>query len=69
MITKLSITNRPVMAITKSNKHKLLLDHDKPNEKGGCTLAISYALMRALILNSQISIIPLGSCTPKMFLS
>ena len=27
------------MAITKSNKHKLSLDQDKPNEKGGCTLA------------------------------
>ena len=37
------------MAITKSNKHKLLLDHDKPNEKGGHTLAILLALMRTLI--------------------
>jgi hypothetical protein len=25
-----------VMVITKSNKHKLSLDYDKPNEKGGC---------------------------------
>jgi hypothetical protein len=38
------------MAITKSNKHKLSLDHDKPNEKGGCTLATLYALMKLLIL-------------------
>jgi hypothetical protein len=30
------------MAITKSNKHKLSFDHDKPNEKGGCTLATPY---------------------------
>jgi hypothetical protein len=52
------------MAITKSKKHKLSLDHDKPNEKGGCTLATPYALMRSLILDSQISIISLGSCTP-----
>jgi hypothetical protein len=37
------------MAITKSNKHKLSLDHDKPNEKGGCILATPYALMRSLI--------------------
>jgi hypothetical protein len=51
------------MAITKSNKHKLSFDHDKPNEKGGCTLATPYALMRSLILDSQISITPLGSCT------
>ena len=29
------------MAITKSNKHKLSHDHDKPNEKGGCTLCYS----------------------------
>ena len=28
-------------AITKSNKHELSLDHDKPNEKGGCTLCYS----------------------------
>ena len=34
------------MAITKSNKHKLSLDHNKPNEKGGCTLATLLALMR-----------------------
>jgi hypothetical protein len=27
------------MAITKSNKQELSLDHEKPNEKGGCTLA------------------------------
>jgi hypothetical protein len=52
------------MAITKSNKHKLSLDRDKPNEKGGCTLATPYALMRSLILDYQISIAPLGSCTP-----
>ena len=52
------------MAITKSNKHKLSLDHDKPNVKGGCTLATSYALMMSLILDSQISITALGSCTP-----
>jgi hypothetical protein len=52
------------MPITKSNKHKLSLDHDKPNEEGGCTLATPYALMRSLILDYQISITPLGSCTP-----
>ena len=52
------------MAITKSNKHKLSLDHDKPNEKGGCTLATPYALIRSLILDYQISITPLGSCSP-----
>jgi hypothetical protein len=52
------------MAITKSNKHKLSLDQDKPNEKGGCTLATPYTLMRSLILDYQISITPLGSCSP-----
>ena len=52
------------MAITKTNKHKLSLDQDKPNEKGGCTLATPYALMRSLILDYQISITPLGSCSP-----
>jgi hypothetical protein len=51
------------MTITKSNKHKFSLDHDKLNEKDGCTLATPYALMRSLILDSQISITPLGSCT------
>jgi hypothetical protein len=51
------------MAITKSNKYKLSLDHDKPNEKGGCTLATPYALMRSLTLDYQISIASLGSCT------
>jgi hypothetical protein len=58
------------MAITKSNKHKLSLDYDKPNEKGECKLATLYALMRSLILDSQISITTLGSCSPlhsKMF--
>ena len=34
------------MAITKSNKRKLSLDHNKHNEKGGCTLATLFALMR-----------------------
>ena len=53
-----------VMTITKSNKHKLSLDQDKPNEKGGCTLATPYALMRSLILDYQISITPLVSCSP-----
>jgi hypothetical protein len=43
------------MAIMKSNKHKLSLDQDKPNEKGGCTLATLYALMRSLILECHIS--------------
>jgi hypothetical protein len=43
------------MAITKSNKHKLSLEHDKPNEKGGCTLVTLYALMKLLTLDSQIS--------------
>ena len=38
------------MVITKSNKHKLSLDQDKPNDKGGCTLATPYALMRILNL-------------------
>ena len=52
------------MEITKSNKHKLSLDQDKPNEKGGCTLATPYALMRSLILDYQISITPLVSCSP-----
>ena len=52
------------MVITKSNKHKLSLDHDKPNEKGGCTLATLLALMRTLILDSQITITSLGSCSP-----
>ena len=52
------------MAITKSNKHKLSLDQDKPNEKGECTLATPYALMRSLILDYQITITPLGSCSP-----
>ena len=53
-----------MMGITKSNKHKLSLDQDKPNEKGGCTLATPYALMRSLILDYQISFTPLGSCSP-----
>jgi hypothetical protein len=52
------------MAIAKSNKQELSLDHGKPNEKGGCTLATPYALMRSLILDSQITISSLGSCTP-----
>ena len=52
------------MAITKSNKHKLSLNQDKPNERGGCTLATLYVLMRSLILDYQISITPLGSCSP-----
>jgi hypothetical protein len=52
------------MAITKSNKQELSLDHGKPNEKSGCTLATPYALMRSLILDSQIAISSLGSCTP-----
>ena len=52
------------MSITKSNKHKLSLDRDKPNEKGGYTLATPYALMRSLILYYQISVTPLGSCSP-----
>jgi hypothetical protein len=51
------------MAITKSNKQELSLDYEKPNEKGGCTLATPYALMRSLILDSQITISSLGSCT------
>jgi hypothetical protein len=60
------------MAITKSNKHKLSLDQDKPNEEGGYTLATPYAPMRSLILDSQILITLIGSCTPlhfKVFLS
>ena len=56
MITKLPTT--------KTNKHKLSLDQDKPSEKGGCTLATPYTLIRSLILNYQISITPLGSCSP-----
>ena len=53
------------MAITKSNKHKLSLDPNKPNEKGGCTLATPYALTRSLILRDyQISITPLGMNSP-----
>jgi hypothetical protein len=52
------------MAITKSSKQELSLDHGKPNEKCGCTLATPYALMRPLILNSQITISSLGSYTP-----
>ena len=51
------------MGITKSNKHKLSLDQDKPNEKDGCTLATPYALMRSLILDYHISITPLDSCS------
>jgi hypothetical protein len=50
--------------ITKSNKHKLSLNQDKPKEKGGCTLVAPYALMRSLILDSQISITPLSLCSP-----
>ena len=55
------------MAITKSNKHKLSLDQDKPNEKVECTLATLYALMMSLILDYQISIILLGSYSPLHF--
>jgi hypothetical protein len=36
--------------ITKSNKHKLVLELIKFNENDGCTLAILYILMRPLIL-------------------
>ena len=39
------------MTITKSNKYKLSLDQDKPNEKDGYTLATPYALMMSLILD------------------
>jgi mRNA-degrading endonuclease HigB of HigAB toxin-antitoxin module len=52
------------MAITKSNKQELSLDHGKPNEKGGYTLTTPYALMRSLILDSQITISSLDSSTP-----
>jgi hypothetical protein len=52
------------MAITKSNRQELSLDRDKPNEMGGYTLATPYALIRSLILDSQITISSLGSCTP-----
>ena len=52
------------MTITKSNKHKPSLNHDKPNEKGGYILATPYALMRSFILDYQISITLLGSCSP-----
>ena len=52
------------MVIIKSNKHKLSLDQDKPNEKGRYTLATPYALIRSLILDYQISITPLDSCSP-----
>jgi hypothetical protein len=38
------------MSITKSNKHKLLLDLNKLNEKGGSIVATPYALTRSLIL-------------------
>jgi hypothetical protein len=38
------------MPIIKSNKHKLSLDLNKPNEEDGCTLAIPLALMESLIL-------------------
>jgi len=38
------------MSITKTNKHKLSLDLNKPNEEGWCTLATPYALMESLIL-------------------
>ena len=36
------------MAITKSNKHELSLDHAKPNEKDDAHFAILDSLMRAL---------------------
>jgi hypothetical protein len=48
------------MAITKSNKQELSFDHGKPNEKGGCTLATPYALMKSLILDFQITNSSLG---------
>lgn len=42
------------MSITKSNKHnKHLLDLNKPDEEGGCTLATPYALMSSLISRSS----------------
>ena len=44
------------MAITKSNKHKLSLDHDKPNEKGGCTFATLDLINEGSLWDSQISI-------------
>jgi hypothetical protein len=52
------------MAITKSNKQEPSIDRDKPYEMGGCTLATPYALMGSLILDSQITISSLVSCTP-----
>jgi hypothetical protein len=52
-----------MMVITKSKKQELSLDHGKPNEMDGCTLATPYALMMSLILDSQITISSLGSCT------
>ena len=47
MITKLSNHHQAVqvMTITKSNKHELSLDHDKPNEKGGCTVSFCFYLV------------------------
>lgn len=52
MTIKLSITFKPsrLCPITKSNKHKLVLELIKFNENDGCTLAILYILMRPLIL-------------------
>jgi hypothetical protein len=38
------------MPVTKSNKHELSLDINKPNEEGGCKLTTPYALMESLIL-------------------
>ena len=44
------------MTITKSNKHEVSLDHDKPNEKGGCTLCYSWSsLMRSLFGFSNLN--------------
>ena len=52
------------MVITKSNKHKLLLDHDKPNEKGWMHTCYSPCTNKAIILDSQISITSVGSFSP-----
>ena len=65
MITKLP-TTKPSRwwrspRVTSTNSH---LTKTSLNEKGGFTLATPYALMRSLILDYQITITPLGSCSP-----
>jgi hypothetical protein len=46
-----------MILITKSNKHKLSFDLDKPNEKGGCILATLHIVIRSKSCDYKISLV------------